>query len=196
MNIELIDGQCTVTWERVPKPIHDEIVERLKKAGAAFDKPRSCWTLPTKQADRLYAAFPKASYAYDVICSIVEAQERRIATFGHNLLAMGIRLIVSNGRVIAQGAGVSPTLQTAIDERGDNLRVWLQAQNAHRDARRAAGSTIGAIPVSSCDRDNPRYSSEDLHQADLLAKSLRNAAKNEQHEQAMRTRRGRAKVKA
>ena len=195
MNIEMIDGQCTVTWERVPKPVHDEIVERLKKAGAAFDKPRSCWTLPTNQADRLFAAFPKASYAYDVICSIVEAQERRIAIFGRNLLALGIRLIVSNGRVVAQGTGATETLQSAIDERGDNLRVWLQAQNTIHGASRGLGSTVGAIPVQPITNDSAR-SDSDYHNAELLAKSLRNAAKNQDREDAMRTRRGRAKVKA
>jgi len=197
MDIRLIDGQCVVTWERTSKEIHAEILDRLKCiSGASFDKSASCWRVPSTQADRLFAAFPKASYCYDAICAVVDAQERRIAIFGQNLLDMGVKLTVTNGRLIAQGDNVSPLLQSLIEERGAELAAWLQAQNAISGASGGLESTLGAKPVSIYDRGVFSPSDDDLRQAALLADSLRNAAQHQYHTDAMRQRNRRRKVTA
>lgn len=201
MNIQLIDGQLIVTWMRTSKDIHDEIVNRLTCIrGAEFNKAAGCWSLPVAQADRLVLAFPKASYDYDAICAVVDAEQRRIAVFGQNLLDTGVKLVVVDGRVIAQGTGVSPLLQQLVDERSDDLRVWLQTQNDRYRAQDGLGMPVGAMQVQSI---NDRIagasgvSGEDLRQAGLLASAMRNAAKNQEQEDAMRQRNRRSgKVKA
>lgn len=195
MEIRLIDGSCVVTWERTSAEIHSEILDRLKRInGAAFDKSGSCWRVPAQQADRLYSAFPKASFDYDAVGAVVDAQERRIAIFGKNLLDMGVKLTVANGRLIAQGDGVSPLLQSLVDERGEKLRVWLASNTPALPHEYVCGTLAGAMQVQSI---NDRIagvsgvSGEVLRQAGLLAESLRNAAQNQYQEEAMRQQRRR-----
>jgi hypothetical protein len=127
---------------------------------------------------------------------VVDAQERRIAIFGQNLLDMGVKLTVTNGRLIAQGDNVSPLLQSLIEERGAELAAWLQAQNAISGASGGLESTLGAKPVSIYDRGVFSPSDDDLRQAALLADSLRNAAQHQYHTDAMRQRNRRRKVTA
>lgn len=200
MNIQLTDNQLIITWERTSATVHDEILDRIKRIrGAEFNKAQGCWSLPVAQADRLFLAFPKASYDYDAICAVVDAQERRIAIFGKNLLDMGVKLTVTNGRLIAQGDNVSPLLQSLIDERGADLAAWLQAQNARKAARRRQNAQVDGIAVSSTENVPTNVSSpsdDDLRQAALLASSLRNAAQNQTHKDAMRQRNRRRKVTA
>lgn len=199
MNIQLTDGQLIITWERTSATVHSEILDRLKRIkGAEFNKAAGCWSIPVEQADRLFLAFPKASYDYDAICAVVDAQERRIAIFGQNLLDTGVKLIVVDGRVIAQGTGVSPLLQQLVDERSDDLRVWLQTQDVRCRAQDGPGTLAGAMQVQSInDRiaGDSGLSGEDLRQAGLLASAMRNAAKNQEQEDAMRQQRRRGKVK-
>lgn len=187
MNIQLTDGQLIITWERTSATVHGEILDRLKRIrGAEFNKAAGCWSLPVTQADRLFLAFPKASYDYDAICAVVDAQERRIAIFGQNLLDMGVKLTVANGRLIAQGDNVSPLLQSLIEERGADLAAWLQAQNARNRAQGRQNAQVDGIAVSSIENAPTNVSSpseDDLRQAALLAQSLRNAAKKQQRKQ-------------
>jgi hypothetical protein len=199
MNIQLIDGQLIVTWMRTSKAVHDEILERMKCIrGAEFNKAAGrCWSLPVEQADRLFLAFPKASYDYDAICAVVDAQKRRIAIFGQNLLDTGVKLVVVDGRIIAQGEGVSPLLQQLVDERSEDLAIWLQSQNARKRAQGRQGAFLDGIAVSSIENASTNVSSpssEDLRKAELLATSLRNAAKNQEREDSMRQQRRRGKV--
>lgn len=200
MNIELVNGQCVVTWQRTSKTVHNEILDRIKRIrGAEFNKAAGCWSVPVAQADRLFLAFPKASYDYDVICAVVEMQERRIAIFGQNLLDMGVKLSIANGHVIAHGDGVSPLLQQCVNERSDDLRVWLQSTMHAVPNEYVCGTLVSAMQVQSINdhiAGDSGVSGEDLRQAGLLASAMRNAAKNQEQENAMRQRRRRRRVAA
>lgn len=166
---------------------------------AKFDRDAKVWTAPVDQADRLLAAFPKASYDYDALCAAFDRQDARIGIFGQSLLDMGVTLVVVDSRVIAQGDGVSPLLQSLVDERGENLRVWLDSTMPDLPHEYVCGTVAGAMQVQSInDRlafDAGRLS-EDLRQAELLATSMRNAAQNQYQQEAMRQRGRRGKVKA
>ena len=193
------DG-LTVTWERTDKATHGAILDLLKAIpGAEFDRLALCWHVPAKQADRLYASFPKASYDYDAIGAVVEAQERRIDIFARNLEAMGVRLTVRNGRIIADGGNVSPLVQKLVDERSAFLAAWLRAQNAHNRAWRGAQGASMAKQVQSSilqSESDSRGVGDDLHNAELMRKSLHNAAVNQERQEALRrSRRGKDGVK-
>jgi len=183
MEIRLIDGFCVVTWKRTSAEVHGEILDKIKRIrGAEFIKDAGCWLVPVAQADRLLAAFPKASYDYDALCAAFDRQDERIGIFGQSLLDMGVRLLVVDGRVIAQGEGVSPLLQSLIDERCAKLAAWLQAQDARYAGKYGQGATKNGDLVLSIQNDNSnenRPSGGDLRQAELLAVSLRNAAQNQ-----------------
>jgi hypothetical protein len=83
MEIRLIDGFCVVTWKRTSAEVHGEILDKIKRIrGAEFIKDAGCWLVPVAQADRLLAAFPKASYDYDALCAAFDRQDERIGIFG------------------------------------------------------------------------------------------------------------------
>lgn len=197
MTVVVAGDALRISWQQEPRWRHDDYCAALREiSGVRYDPNIRSWVCPLRNADRILEAFPHASYDYDAICAVVDAQKRRIAVFGQNLLDMGVKLVVVDGRVIAQGDGVSPLVQSLIDERCDDLRVWLQSQNACNGAwRRQIGAIDGAV-VSSIENaltSDSRPSNEDLRQAGLLASAMRNAAKNQEQEDAMRQQRRRGK---
>ena len=193
MDIQMSDDRLLVTWQRVSKELHDEIVSRLRAIrGVEFDRGAKVWTAPVNQADRLLAAFPNASYDYDALCAAFDRADERVGIFGQSLLDMGIMLIVENGRVVAQGDGASPLLQRLIDERNEDLAVWLASNAAALPHEYVCGTVAGAMQVQSInDRiaGDSEVPGEVLRQAVLLATSMRNAARNQYQEKTMRQRR-------
>ena len=126
MEIRMRNGRLEASWRMAGREAHEEIVRRLRAIrGVEFDRDAKVWAVPLRQADRLLAAFPKASYDYDALCAAFERADERIGIFGQSLLDMSIMLIVVDGRVVAQGDGASPLLQRLIDERNEKLAAWL-----------------------------------------------------------------------
>lgn len=181
MNIQLTDGQLIITWERTSATVHGEILDRLKRIrGAEFNKAAGCWSLPVAQADRLFLAFPQASYDYDAICAAVEARRRHIHNFASSLLAGGVRLEQRSDRVIATGENVSPLIQQLVDERAAELAEWLAEQQS-----------AAAQPKRPHSRQQPAATPQAQREAELLVSSLRSAAANEQRRAAVRRAGGR-----
>lgn len=118
-----------ITWPRYSKAVHGEIVARLKAIpSAAFDAEGGCWFVHTRQADRLLAAFPKASFCPDTIAAAVEAETQRARTFLDNLTRLGVTLVIRDGELVAVGEGVSPLLERLVEERAESLRPLLQPE--------------------------------------------------------------------
>lgn len=162
MSVAANNNGLVITWQNMPRARHDEIVETLRAIKhASFDRKTSCWTVPAKQADRIYAEFPHASYSYDAICMIVVAQERRNRILYQNLRAMELELSVEDGRVVASGATATPVLQKFLDDRPD-FAEYVLAQPAPPPVNQTPS------PVA---RD-----AEHMRQAELFSLSLRNAA--------------------
>lgn len=133
MNItQATTTQLKVTWPRYPRQTHQEIVRRLKLIrGAEFDKQGACWYVPTIQGDRLMDAFPKASYDVEALWACTDAPGRRAATFHASLRQMGVGFEINDsGAIAAVGDGVSPLVQTLVDERNEALRPLVLAQEA------------------------------------------------------------------
>lgn len=197
MEIVMRDGVIVVAWElsAYTVAVNTEIKNRLHRiAGVEYDGRQKVWTVPAAQADRLYAAFPKASYDYDVICAVVNAQAGRCAIFYRSLVGMGVRLVCDDsGAIVAVGDGVSPLLQAAVDERSEELRPMVQAEQA---AWLANSGQIGDVDgdlvssteneITSDSRPVSGVSDETLRQAELLVNGMRNAAKNQYEAEAAR----------
>lgn len=193
------DGLIVVTWKlsEYTVAVNTEIKNRLHRiAGVEYDGRQKVWTVPSAQADRLYAAFPKASFDYDVICAVVDAQAGRCAIFYRSLVGMGVRLVCGDsGAIVAVGDGVSPLLQSLVDERSEELRPMVQAESAawleisgqigFADALQVQFNTN---EITGDSRAVSAVSAETLRQAELLVNGMRNAAKNQYNEEAARQR--------
>jgi hypothetical protein len=157
--------------------------------GATFSAADRCWYVPAKQADRLFAAFPQASYDYAAICAVVDAQRRRVHNFASFLVTHGVTLEVRGDTVVAHGDNVSPLVRKLVAERSAEIRAWLASQHARRRASGRSESHFVSDAVYShinAQKGAPSASSEDLAKAELLAKSLRNAAKNQDRKELLR----------
>lgn len=179
VNIQMDADLLTVHWFGVSRAQHDDYVNRLKSiTGATFDKTNRRWTVPARQADRLYAAFPEAAYDYDAICAVVAAERRHTQIFAENLIALGVKLEVDAGQIVAVGDGVSPLLQRLVNERSVALLEWLQSQPE-------------TPPSSSPHKPAPpeHASPDELHRAGLLAAGMRNAARARERKSAIIRRR-------
>lgn len=152
MNITLIDNQLKITWPRYPKPIHDEILARLKTvSGAEFDRAGKCWWIPIAQADRIVELFPKASFSVGALWVAMDAQEGRAQYFHASLMQLGVTLRVEDtGQVVAFGDNVSPLIQTLIDERADALRPLVMAYGAGKSRPRPPAQPLQG-PLTSED---------------------------------------------
>lgn len=205
MEIVMRDGVIVVAWElsAYTVAVNTEIKNRLHRiAGVEYDGRQKVWTVPAAQADRLYAAFPKASYDYDVICAVVDAQVGRCAIFYRSLVGMGVRLVCDDsGAIVAVGDGVSPLLQAAVDERSEELRPMVQAeQAAWLENSGQIGDVDGDLASFTANeipgdfRPVLAVSAETLRQAELLVNGMRNAVQNQYEAEAMRQRRSRRRT--
>jgi hypothetical protein len=169
-----------LSWKYASAAEHAQCVAAAKTIpGATFSAADRCWYVPAKQADRLYAAFPLASYDYDAICAVVDAQQRRVHNFANFLVSHGVALEVHGDTVVAHGDNVSPLVQKLVAERSAEIRAWLASQNARCRASGRPESHFASDAVYSrinAQKGASSASSEDLAKAELLAKSLRNAA--------------------
>lgn len=171
MLVEVHDDSLAVSWQRVPPHVHAELVESMKYiTGASFDARAKCWRVPLRQADRVYAALPAASYSYDAISAAVAAEVGRTDRFMRNLCALGVQFEVRDGQVLALGPHVSPLVQQLVAGRNDAALAWLSEHPVEPASAPAAPN-------------QPLPDGETWHQAALLATSLRNAAKNQQRKQ-------------
>ncbi len=202
MEIVMRDGVIVVAWElsAYTVAVNTEIKNRLHRiAGVEYDGRQKVWTVPAAQADRLYAAFPKASYDYDVICAVVDAQVGRCAIFYRSLVGMGVRLVCDDsGAIVAVGDGVSPLLQAAVDERSEELRPMVQAEQAAWLENSGQIGFADALQVqftineiTSDSRAVSAVSAETLRQAEILINGMRNAVQNQYEAEAARQRRSR-----
>lgn len=116
-------SQLKVTWPRLPKPTHDEVIRRLKLInGAEFDRAEKCWWVPATQGDKLMDAFPRASFDVDAIWLCTDAAAGRAVAFYDALVALGVKFeIAANGAISAVGEGVSPLIQQLVAERATAL---------------------------------------------------------------------------
>ena len=170
MQIELVNGLIQAKWPRYPKPTHDEIVRRLKTiSGTEFDKQGKCWWVPAGQADRVMALFPRASFDYDTICAATDAESGRERAFYDSMVYLGVEFAFDeSGAIVAVGDGVSPLIQSLVDERADALRPLVLASMANPKPKpQPAGPMHGP------------YSAEDAKFEPLL-KGIQNARKAEQ----------------
>lgn len=179
--VERLDDALRVAWHGLPRAEHDRLVETLRAiTGAVYDADLRAWKIPLRQADRLLAALPTASYSYDAISAAVEARRRHIHNFASSLLAGGIRLEQRSDRVIATGENVSPLIQQLVDERAAELAEWLAEQQS-----------AAAQPKRPHSRQQPAATPQAQREAELLVSSLRNAgarrAAGSQNDKAKRT---------
>ena len=132
MQIEA-DNQLRVTWDGYDKPIHTEIIRRLKLiSGATWDDETKCWWVPPAQGDKLMAAFPKASYDVEAIWRCTDAHSNRTATFYTSLVALGVQFAIdASGAIVGVGEGVSPLFQQLVDERAHAFRPLVAAAHLH-----------------------------------------------------------------
>lgn len=205
MEIVMRDGVIAVAWElsAYTVAVNAEIKARLHRiAGVEYDGRRKVWTAPLAQADRLYAAFPKASFDYDVICAVVAAQAGRCAIFYRSLAGMGVRLVCDDsGAIVAVGDGVSPLLQSLVNERSEELRPMVQAKNAAwLEISGQIGDVAGDLVSSTANEITndssavSAVSAETLRRAELLVNGMRNAAQNQYETEVARQRRSRRRM--
>ena len=205
MEIVMRDGVIVVAWElsAYTVAVNTEIKNRLHRiAGTEYDGRQKVWTVPAAQADRLYAAFPKASFDYDVICAVVNAQVGRCAIFYRSLVGMGVRLVCDDsGAIVAVGDGVSPLLQAAVDERSEELRPMVQAeQAAWLEISGQIGDVAGDLVSSTANGITSDFmavsavSAEVLRQAEILVNGMRNAVQNQYETEVARQRRSRRRM--
>jgi hypothetical protein len=184
------DGTLALDWRYASAAEHAQCVAAAKTIpGATFSAADRCWYVPAKQADRLYAAFPLASYDYDAICAVVDAQQRRVHNFANFLVTHGVTLEVRGDTVVAHGDNVSPLVQKLVAERSLEIRAWLASQNARCRASGRPESHFTSDAVYShvnAPKDASSASSEDLAKAELFTKSLRNAARNQAGNELLR----------
>lgn len=193
--------------------------------GYAFIAAGAFWTVPVKRLDALVKAFGAALYIDGaVIDAKMDNDLARVRIFVDNLLAAGISLDVVNGRVMGSGgAYCADPWQREIDARAAKI-IALGLQHSHARARVHAPASAPAYThapawlensgqpddvdgdlvqfttneITSDSRGVSAVSAETLRQAELLVNGMRNAAKNQYNEEAMRQSRQRrryAKVK-
>jgi hypothetical protein len=179
-----------LSWKYASTAEHAQCVAAAKTIpGATFSAADRCWYVPAKQADRLFAAFPLASYDYAAICAVVDAQQQRVHNFASFLVTHGVTLEVRGDTVVAHGDNVSPLVQKLVAERSAEILAWLASHNARRRASGRPESHFTSDAVYShinAQKGAPSASSEDLAKAELLAKSLRNAARNQAGNELLR----------
>jgi hypothetical protein len=184
------NGTLALDWRYASTAEHAQCVAAAKAiTGATFSAADRCWYVPAKQADRLFAAFPQASYDYAAICAVVDAQRRRVHNFASFLVTHGVTLEVRGDTVVAHGDNVSPLVQKLVAERSAEIRAWLASHNARRRASGRPESHFTSDAVYShvnAPKGASSASSEDLAKAELLAKSLRNAARNQAGNELLR----------
>lgn len=167
MSVVVADGALRISWEQEPRWRHDDYCAALREiSGVRYDPNIRSWLCPLRNADRILEAFPHASYDYDAICAAVDAASGRVDRFMRNLRALGVRFEERAGHVLAFGDNVSPLVRELVAERNAAARAWL-AENPEV----ASASGAPATP--------PACSAEEWRQAELLAASLHNAARNQ-----------------
>lgn len=165
--VERLDDALRVAWHGLPRAEHDRLVETLRAiTGAVYDADLRAWKIPLRQADRLLAALPSASYSYDAISAAVAAEEGRIDRFMRNLRAMGVQFEVQDGRVVTLGPHVSPLVQQLVAGRNDAALAWL------------LDNPEPAPPVGNL-RPEIHTDAETWRQAELLSRALQNAERNQ-----------------
>lgn len=171
MNITLANpSQLKATWPRYPKPIHDEIVRRLKTInGAEFDKVERCWWIPVAQADRAMELFPKAEFSVEAIYAATDAQASRAKHFYDSLTHLGIELVIdASGAVCAVGDGVSPLIREEVALRAEALRPLVIAAMAEPKQFKHVLTEAPAEPLTEADES-----------LEPLLKGIQNAAAKE-----------------
>lgn len=164
MTVDVVVEMLVVSWRGLSKAEHDRTVQALRGISKAYyDADLRAWRVPLRQADRVLATLPHASYSYDALCAAVAAEEGRIDRFMRNLRALGVHFEVQAGQVMVRGPHVSPLVQQLVAERNAAALAWLRENPAEQAAAPAP------LPQPLLDGE-----------AALLATSLRNAAKKQQ----------------
>lgn len=95
-----------------------------------FDAAAKCWHVPVKDFDQVLNLFPDSTVhpdVWEIVYPTTAIRLRRAEQFCTNLNMLGVSLHPQeDGRIIAQGPGVSPVLQTEVDKFQAEIRLLLR----------------------------------------------------------------------